>query len=545
MSSNDFDAQLDVVEGLLQISMARPSGGGATGPIGPTGPAGGPTGPTGPTGPAGISATGPIGPTGPTGPMGPSGPTGVAGPTGSTGPTGSVGTLAGNVTGSPGANLVNGATAPAAVTVEYNQSQASSGPGKATTIRTQAAATGSGGVGGDISFVLGKFDTFSTPYGFGFGYETAIGGNYTPSFSNYFGMASLRANGGGVVILGLGGGNNGSGGGVAGAEVSAFSQLSIATEIGGTPQSDIVIQPASTFGGQSGYRFQQNLSDGTPSIEIGMSPGVVGDSFATTGVFRLSSLVNVATMTQGQQANGSDPNDLVFAPQAPGGGAGSTATGTPGSFTVSLAAPVSTGVEAALKVTRVGSGQIFSVTGGGVVSLTNATTVPSSNPVGGGVLWESASRLTHRGSLGAIIGLASQGSSGTINSQAQTYVPLMGTCETVSSAAPTAILTFATASATGGLLRLRIISRAVTSGAGIAVGDTATATYEVAYKNPSGTVSLDTTGITLQGTARTTAAALSPPVLTTTVATNVITVLVTNVNLCTIDSQISGGADSW
>lgn len=46
--------------------------------------------------------------------------------------------------------------------------------------------------------------------------------------------------------------------------------------------------------------------------------------------------------------------------------------------------------------------------GGGakVVGITNATTIPTTNPSGGGVLYESAGALTHRGSSGTITGLS-------------------------------------------------------------------------------------------------------------------------------------------
>jgi hypothetical protein len=65
--------------------------------------------------------------------------------------------------------------------------------------------------------------------------------------------------------------------------------------------------------------------------------------------------------TQAQQANGSNPNNFEVDPQAPGAGAGSTPTGTPGSFVVALATPVSTGNEAMLSVTR--GGQVYGAIG--------------------------------------------------------------------------------------------------------------------------------------------------------------------------------------
>jgi hypothetical protein len=180
--------------------------------------------------------------------------------------------------------------------------------------------------------------------------------------------------------------------------------------------------------------------------------------------------------------------------------------------------------------------------GGGdnVIGISTALTNPSSNPASP-VVWAevTTTHLKSRGSLGAITTMAPAGSSGTVNSQKQISDVQIGTCETVSSATPTSIWTYTTVSGSGGLLTIKATSRATTTGTGIAVGDEATATYEVAFKNVAGTVTLDTTGITLQGTARTTAAALTAPVLTASVATNVVTVLVTNTNLCTVDSQVN------
>lgn len=61
------------------------------------------------------------------------------------------------------------------------------------------------------------------------------------------------------------------------------------------------------------------------------------------------------TWSQAQQVNGSNPVNMKFAPQAPGAGAASAATGTPGSFEIDLAAPVSTGAEPGLVITRAGA----------------------------------------------------------------------------------------------------------------------------------------------------------------------------------------------
>lgn len=101
-----------------------------------------------------------------------------------------------------------------------------------------------------------------------------------------------------------------------------------------------------------------SAGSGSDSFGHGQQSMAAGD-FAITGgagpnVQWAPSAIN-PQYTQAQQANGSNPNNLVFAPQAPGAGAASTATGTPGSFVVNLAAPVSTGNEAGLVVQHSGT----------------------------------------------------------------------------------------------------------------------------------------------------------------------------------------------
>jgi len=82
-------------------------------------------------------------------------------------------------------------------------------------------------------------------------------------------MMSLHAvPGSGVPILNLGLGTNGNGAGVAGCEISAFSVLNIATELGAGGNSPIRIQPASSFGGQSFFSFEQDPTNGNPFVQM-------------------------------------------------------------------------------------------------------------------------------------------------------------------------------------------------------------------------------------------------------------------------------------
>jgi hypothetical protein len=176
--------------------------------------------------------------------------------------------------------------------------------------------------------------------------------------------------------------------------------------------------------------------------------------------------------------------------------------------------------------------------GGGVIFAANAGTVPTANPSGGNLIYSTGGALTSRGSTGGITTVGAIGSAGTINSQAQIYDYQFGTCETISSATPTTILTYTTISGKGGIMTLFISSRATTVGAGVVVGNTGCATYTLTWQNIGGTVTLSTAGITLVGASQTTNTTFVAPTLTTSVATNVITIKVTNVALCTVDSQL-------
>jgi hypothetical protein len=179
--------------------------------------------------------------------------------------------------------------------------------------------------------------------------------------------------------------------------------------------------------------------------------------------------------------------------------------------------------------------------GAGVLGLSNAQVDPTTNPSVATIIYSSNTTgvLKARSSAGVVSSL-NPNNTKTVNSQAQVLDRILGTAETVSSATPTAIVTYATATGTGGILTLDAVSRATTTGTGIAVGDTGVSKYVLGYKNVAGTVTLSTAGITQLGTGQTTAAALTAPVLTATVATNVITILVTNTNAATIDSEVFG-----
>jgi hypothetical protein len=176
--------------------------------------------------------------------------------------------------------------------------------------------------------------------------------------------------------------------------------------------------------------------------------------------------------------------------------------------------------------------------GAGVLGFTNAATIPSSNATGGGILYASGGDGYWRGVNGGITTFGAGGSNLTINTQSQIVDTQIGTCETVSSATATTIFTYSTTSGVGGVMHLTVTSRATNTGTGVAVGDTGVAEYLLGFSNASGTASLSTSGITLVGTAQTNNATFVAPTLTASASGAVITIKVTNVALCTVDSTL-------
>jgi hypothetical protein len=175
--------------------------------------------------------------------------------------------------------------------------------------------------------------------------------------------------------------------------------------------------------------------------------------------------------------------------------------------------------------------------GAGVMQIANAQTVPSSNTSTGVLLYSSGGDGYMRGQLGAVTTIAATGSNLTVNTQSQIMDTAIGTCRTVSSATPTTILNYNTKSGVGGTMTVTVTSRAITTGTGIAIGNTSSNIYVLAWQNIAGTVTLSTAGITILGTGQTTAAAMTAPTLTASASGATLTIFVTNNALATIDSQ--------
>lgn len=183
------------------------------------------------------------------------------------------------------------------------QAKAVAGPGQPQERRSQAAAAGSGGVGGIITDTLGKSDAGNSQVQW-YVEGVADGGYLSPG--SFGGAKLLIAPGAGVSIFTMGLGTNAVGAGVAGNEISAFGLINIATETV-TGQAPISIQPASTFGGQSFWSFGQDNVTGLPYLSSGTGPG---DPVATEGNFRLG--WDNSTTSQGLfvQRDAGNTNDL-------------------------------------------------------------------------------------------------------------------------------------------------------------------------------------------------------------------------------------------
>lgn len=135
----------------------------------------------------------------------------------------------------------------------------------------------------------------------------------------------------------------------------------------------------------------------------------------------------------------------------------------------------------------VGSG-VASLGGGvNVFGLSNATTAPTSNPTGGGILYENAGSLSHRDPTGTVK-VITPASAGTVNTQAQQqfaftqYGRISTSGNTLTLNIPLATSTTCCKLEVGGLIKI------ATAGSSNAVGDTFVDTKIATFKNVAGTV---------------------------------------------------------
>ena len=127
------------------------------------------------------------------------------------------------------------------------------------------------------------------------------------------------------------------------------------------------------------------------------------------------------------------------------------------------------------------NGQTAQLGGGtGVLSLANASVAPSSNPASGGVIFESAGALTHRGSGGATEQPAAAGT-GTINTQRANHFRVCAFFRSTTSATQTIYTYTMPASAHTSLIETRVVLQDVTN------ISNSVASYTAAYFRMTGT----------------------------------------------------------
>jgi hypothetical protein len=140
--------------------------------------------------------------------------------------------------------------------------------------------------------------------------------------------------------------------------------LTVVAQSGATNGGNILLQPGAGNAAATGG-YVRMVSGDLSSVTLqlgGLSSDqiILGDQTAsvyleaTSSVIAWGKSVSVPQISQNIQDAGSNPQSITFLPQAPNAGAATAPTGTPGSFIINVAAPVSTGAEAGLTVQRAG-----------------------------------------------------------------------------------------------------------------------------------------------------------------------------------------------
>lgn len=109
-------------------------------------------------------------------------------------------------------------------------------------------------------------------------------------------------------------------------------------------------------GGAGAASYAVSFAGSADLTAAGLVQAISGPSpiNASPAVFQWLQTTVGPTWTQAQQANGSAPQPMSFACQAPGAAASNPTNGTPGGFTFTLPAPVNGGSEGFFSVTRTG-----------------------------------------------------------------------------------------------------------------------------------------------------------------------------------------------
>ncbi len=271
------------------------------------------------------------GPAGPAGSPGAPGATGPAGPAGGLNPglaaqipvtnAGASGVVMQTISqdvsvAADGTATVHGANVPATASLaDFGQLQSTSaGNGVIARLRSQAAKTGSNGIGGGVSLLAGKLDgsswTLSPRITFGEALALDPTTVNESTFTNFFEYAAFGRSSSGVVGIGFGGGSTGTGGGVISVELSCFSPLSIATEAGGNGNGTIQISPASLGGGTSRATWNfQAWQDGSAQLQVQSAAG----QNAANGIFAIDWSGSSTYQALWSQRDSGNANDLPIA----------------------------------------------------------------------------------------------------------------------------------------------------------------------------------------------------------------------------------------
>ena len=441
------------------VGLAGPAGApGATGPSGPTGPAGaigstGLTGPTGATGPAGATGTtgaagpaGVIGPQGLTGPQGATGPQGTTGATGATGPTGPTGPI--------GLTGPMGATGPTGLTGDTGATGAPGATGAAGPQGTAGSqgATGAQGTTGLQGATGPQGPTGATP---------AVAGTTGQLQFNNAGALAAANVWAGTNVLDL------RNGGALGATVpqqlgvynfrvsttdyersvldwqTTANVLRIGTEAAGTG----VVRNINLVGGNVGISatvwpgaltVQKDVAaTNTASIYLlgtGVTPvtaaggaylavnaptGFTGSllELRQNGVIR-TSVTSGGTLSTVNVGNTTSSNNALIALNTTGLVLSRNVADSSPALVVQQLNAISTGDVLQVKNSagtllavaqngNIGIGATPPFGGGaGVIGIKTATTLPTTNPVGGGVLYVDAGALKYRGTSGTVTTVA-------------------------------------------------------------------------------------------------------------------------------------------
>jgi hypothetical protein len=141
---------------------------------------------------------------------------------------------------------------------------------------------------------------------------------------------------------------------VAAASIAPGSSTQVLTTTGG-----VAVWAAPAAGGITQLTADVTAGPGSGSVAatvVAAQSGLL--AFASgTGLITWATGATGPGLSQATAGNGVTPVNTTITPQAPNAGSATTASGTPGSVVVALAAPVSTGVEASFAVKRSGATQ--------------------------------------------------------------------------------------------------------------------------------------------------------------------------------------------